>query len=224
MDYKSALQTKNKSAGTNTCQFIILHHTWTPEGTIKGVLNTLTISKGDKAVSCHYVVDSNGDVHKIGNDTDILWHAGLSAWWNLTGMNSYSIGIEIIGGATAEGGFTDIQREAVWKLVVELSKKYGIGKWNILRHKDISPWRKTDVSDPFWSDKFKTFNEYKDSLFSAPSVNVSRYTGIMNSVLAETGFKPLLEKHEGNAPLTEQETKELIEIVFARFAERNGLK
>lgn len=76
MDYKATLQTDNKSAGTNTCQFVILHHTATGENTIKGVLNTLT--KG--AVSCHYVVDTNGDVYKIGNDKDILWHAGASAW------------------------------------------------------------------------------------------------------------------------------------------------
>lgn len=70
MDYKATLQTKNKTAGTNTCQFVILHHTATGENTIKGVLNQLT-----NVLSCHYVVDTNGDTYKIGNDKDILWHA-----------------------------------------------------------------------------------------------------------------------------------------------------
>jgi N-acetyl-anhydromuramyl-L-alanine amidase AmpD len=62
MQIKEHLQTKSKSVGTNTCEFIILHHTGTKENTIKGNLNYLTTS--GKA-SVHYVVDTNGDLYKI---------------------------------------------------------------------------------------------------------------------------------------------------------------
>lgn len=108
MQYKAMLTTANKSNGTNTCQFVVLHHTGTGEGTIKGNLSALTVGK----VSCHYVVNINGDVYKIGEDKDILWHAGESSWKGLNGLNSYSIGIETIG-PLADGGFTDAQRESV---------------------------------------------------------------------------------------------------------------
>lgn len=67
MQYKAILQTPNKSAGKNACEFLILHHTATGDGTIKGVLNGFTIKPKDpeKAKSCHYVVDTNGDIYKI---------------------------------------------------------------------------------------------------------------------------------------------------------------
>ena len=46
----------------------------------------------------------------------------------------------------------------------------------------------------------------------------------MNAVLAETKFKPIFDKHEGDQPITEQAIKELLEIGFARLAARNNLK
>ena len=52
----------------------------------------------------------------------------------------------------------------------------------------------------------------------------TKYTDIMNQVLSETKFDPIFDKHEGDQPLTEQAVKELFEIAFARFAQRNGLK
>lgn len=222
MEYKWILQTKNKTAGVNTCQFIVLHHTATGEETIKGVLNTLT--KG--SVSCHYVVDTTGDVYKIGEDRDILWHAGASAWGNLTDLNRFSIGIEVIW-PLADGGFTDEQKESVWNLIVELSKKYWIWKWNIVRHKDIAPARKTDIADTFWNKQFKSWDEYKNNLFSnasKPMAKKSKYADIRENVLAETKLKPIFSSHEGDQTLTEAEVKDLIEIALARFAQRNGLK
>lgn len=98
-------------------------------------------------------------------------------------------------------------------------------KDSFIRHKDISPGRKVDISDTFWNKKFKTWEEYKTALFSNPSpVMASKYTQIMTDSLRETGFQPIFGSHEGDKPLTEQETKELIEIAFARFSQRNGLK
>lgn len=223
MQYKAEYATLNKSAGTNTCQFIVLHHTWTGEGTIRGVLNTLT--KG--AVSCHYVVDTNGDVYKIGNDKDILWHAGESAWGNLKNMNSCSIWIEVIW-PLKNGGFTDDQRKSVETLIKELAQKYAIPKENILRHKDISPRRKTDIADSFWNVYWKSWEEFKNNLFTnKPIMAKTKYTDLKNNVVAELaakGLKPVFGTFEGDKPLTEQETKELIEIATARVRLNNNLK
>lgn len=218
--YKQTLTTKNKSNWVNTCEFIILHHTATGENTIRWVLNTLTVG----AVSCHYVVDTNGDIYKIWNDKDILWHAGASEWKGKKdkygSFNSYSIWIEIIG-PLSDGGFTDAQRSSVAELVKDIATKYGIPKENILRHKDIAPNRKTDVADSFWIKQFGSYDQYINSLFFKPQpIMASKYTEIMQKALKETGFTPIFGTHEGDKPLTEQETKELIEIAMARLFQR----
>lgn len=90
--FKASLSTKNITPGKNTKEYIIVHHTGTADGSIKGVLNTLTVG----AVSCHFVVDTNGDAYKIGSPDDILWHAGTSEWAGKKNINSYSLGIEIV--------------------------------------------------------------------------------------------------------------------------------
>lgn len=223
MQYKDTLQTKNKSAGVNTCQFVVLHHTATAEGTIRGVLNTLTTG----AVSCHYVVDINGDVYKIGNDKDILWHAGESSWGNLKNMNAYSIWIEVIW-PLKNWGFTDDQRKSVETLIKELAQKYAIPKENILRHKDIAPKRKTDIADSFWNVYWASWEEFKNNLFTNKPIMVkTKYTDLKDNLVAELKKKnlaPVFTAFEGDKPLTEQETKELIEIATARVRLNNNLK
>jgi len=154
MKFDKILQTKNKTKWTNTMQYIVLHHTG--GGTYEWNIRTLTV--GD--VSCHYVVWPDWKVAKIGEDKDILWHAGESKWKWLNGMNSYSIGIEIVN---KEKTFTDQQRVSVRELVVYLIDKYGIPSGNIIRHKDIAPERKVDVYDEFRNNKYKTFADYQKS-------------------------------------------------------------
>ncbi|MFA5917893.1 MAG: N-acetylmuramoyl-L-alanine amidase [Candidatus Gracilibacteria bacterium] len=156
--YKQELQTNNKSKGVNTREFIIVHHTGTKHGTIKGVLNTLTKGK----VSVHYVVDFNGDIYKIGSTKDILWHCGKSEWKGKTNMNKYSIGIEVIGGVGEE--FPLAQRQAVRELIQHLMKIFDIPKENVLRHSDIAPGRKIDISDSFSNHGFKSWKKYQESL------------------------------------------------------------
>lgn len=81
-------------AGKNSCQFIILHHTATGAGTFDALLNNL--GRSTYQASFHYLVREDGAIAKIGNDEDILWHAGVSEWKGKENMNKYSIGIEIV--------------------------------------------------------------------------------------------------------------------------------
>lgn len=165
MIVKKHLTTNNKPPGRNTCEYIIAHHTATGDGSIDGVLKTLTVSKPPHAVSCHYVIDTTGSLYKIWEDTDILWHAWESSWMGRNGMNSYSIGIEVIG-PLKNWGFTDKQRSVFKELVLELSKLHNIDSDRLLRHKDISPWRKIDIMDTFWNWQFTTWQEYKSNLYN----------------------------------------------------------
>lgn len=164
MNYKQTFPTPAEhSKGKNTCKYIVLHHTGTKEGTVKGVLDGLN-KRADYA-SCHYLVDINGDVYKMGNDTDILWHAGESSWKGLSDLNKHSIGIETIG-PMSNGGFTDEQRKAVAELIAHLCEVHGLKAEHVVRHKDIAPKRKVDIADTFWNVVAKSWEDWKKSIFT----------------------------------------------------------
>lgn len=148
------------TVGINTKEYVIVHGTGTPSGTIKGVLDGLYRRK-DYA-SCHFVVDVNGDAYKIGSPDDIQWHAGVSEWKGKKDLNKYSLGIEVIG----IDSFTDAQLATVKKLTEHLMAAFKIPKENVLRHADIAipKGRKTDIHLNFikpltkWTDWQKTLN------------------------------------------------------------------
>lgn len=167
--FKKTYTTKNVTPGVNTKEFLVIHHTGTPQGTIAGNIRALTVGP----VSCHFIVDGDGSAYKIGNPDQILWHAGESEWGNRKGMNAYSLGIEVIGPE-----FTDAQRATVRKLIQHLMAVFKIPGANVLRHADLTnagsakkilwdgkiPSRKVDVSEKFWKINRTTWKEYQDSL------------------------------------------------------------
>lgn len=156
--FKEKLSTKNKSQWVNTCEYIILHHTATKEWSIKGVINTLTGINWSQ-VSAHFLIDTNGDAYKIGDPKDILWHAWKSKWGKLTDMNKYSVGIEVIW-PLSDWWFTSEQKLTVRKLIQHLMAVLNIPMTNVLRHKDIAPWRKVDIADTFWNKEYISWNQY----------------------------------------------------------------
>lgn len=98
---------KNYSSMMNSHEYIIVHHTGTPAGTLAGNIKIL-LGEGRSEVSAHCLVDVDGSAYKLGKSEQVLWHAGLSRWGNLQGLNYHSIGIEIIG--PTDGEFTNEQR------------------------------------------------------------------------------------------------------------------
>jgi N-acetylmuramoyl-L-alanine amidase len=168
--YKQKLSSPSERTLTkkNTCEFIILHHTATPDGTVKWVVAWLA-TRSDWA-SCHYVLDTNWDIYKIWLDTDVLWHAGKSKWKDaISGklyndMNPYSIGIEIIW-PTNPYGFTNIQKKIIRELVFDIAIAHNIDPLRVLRNKDISPWRKIDPDDRLWNKEYKVYNDFVYSIF-----------------------------------------------------------
>lgn len=220
---KQKFHTNNKSIWTNTCKYIILHHTWTKENSINWLIKAMTEWK----ISCHFIIDEKWNIYQIWELTDILWHVWISKYWNDTDLNRCSIGIEIIW-PLSNWWFTDFQRESTKLLIKYIVLSCWIKKENILRHKDVCYpiWRKIDLDDIFWNKSFKTFEDYKNSLFSNnnnimdnTTVNnntvTTIYTEYHNNILKETWFKPIYDNFDNN-----QETKELINIAFARFYQR----
>jgi len=160
MIFKQTLQTKNVWKWKNTCEMVVLHHTWTTPWTTQWNLNVL-LWKTPKIVSAHYLINEVWEVYKLAQDEQITYHAWSSSWNWKTDLNKYSIWIEIVW-----PWFSDIQRDKVDELVMELISKHNIKKENIVRHKDIAPGRKIDPDDSLWLTRFKTFEAYKNFLFS----------------------------------------------------------
>jgi N-acetylmuramoyl-L-alanine amidase len=55
----------------------------------------LTTPNGDKSVSAHLVIGRDGSITQLVAFDRVAWHAGISRWGNLTGLNQFSLGIEL---------------------------------------------------------------------------------------------------------------------------------
>lgn len=214
MNIKQHLTTKNVTKGRNTCEYICLHHTASAEGTIKWVLRQLTVWP----VSAHFVIDTNWDIYKIGELTQIQWHAWASTWDGKKDMNKYSIGIEIIWPLP---WFTNAQRKSVRELVASLITELKIPVKRIIRHKDISHGRKNDPDDQLWNNEFKTFSDYQNSYISTNSplmednTTQSKFKSVYEKELT-ANYTPIFSTHDDPTPATIGDIKYLIEIANIR--------
>lgn len=179
MEFAKTTDTKKKTAWTNTCQYIIVHHT--AGGTFESNMNLLSI--GERQASVHYVVGAGGEIGKIGNHKDILWHAGESARKGRRDINRYSIGIEVVSDGYA---YTDIQRTKTKELIEYIMKEEGIPQDCVLRHADLthidsinwvlrngkSKSRKWDIGENFYKTQFSSWVEYQKSLLLSQDDNM----------------------------------------------------
>ena len=95
---------------------LVLHYTAIPpceESLLRLSETTNTAGK----VSAHYLVDRDGGIYQLVDESNRAWHAGLGSWTGLEDINSRSIGIEIVnGGLTGDGKrepFPDAQIDSV---------------------------------------------------------------------------------------------------------------
>jgi len=141
----------NRSKNTKI-KYIILHYTET-DNLIQAV-NIL--SDKIRKVSSHYVIDQDGMIYQLVDDSLRAWHAGLSYWKKDINLNDNSIGIEIVNkGEQSKNKFSDLQIEKLIALLQFLINKYQISKYNILGHSDVAPTRKIDPGIFFpWKQLF----------------------------------------------------------------------
>ena len=109
-------------------KFIILH---TTEGAAKGALEKLS-ANGE----CHYVVDTDGKTYSIIDRGRIAYHAGLSMWNARTGLDSVSVGIEVVG--WHDKSVTDAQVAALRRLLTDLKGAYKVTDDRVLTHSMVA--------------------------------------------------------------------------------------
>ena len=77
--------------GTQGIDMLVLHYTGMP--TAEAALERLCNPKSN--VSAHYLVQEDGTVMQLVDESKRAWHAGISYWHGYTNINQRSIGIEI---------------------------------------------------------------------------------------------------------------------------------
>lgn len=127
---------------------LVMHYTGMPSG--DAALQRMCDKKTQ--VSAHYMVEVDGSVVQMVAEDKRAWHAGVSHWRGVDGVNDVSIGIEIVNAGHEFGyvPFPQQQMEAVAKLSQEILVRHpAIMPQNVVAHSDIAPDRKEDPGELF---------------------------------------------------------------------------
>lgn len=134
---------------TRRISMIVLHYTATWH--LREALNALCNGKSRSRVSAHYVVDVDGAIYRLVDESKRAWHAGVSRWKGLDDVNSSSIGIEIVNRGPLGNGqlasYPARQIDAVIRLCRNIQARYAIS--DVVAHGDIAPERKLDPGENF---------------------------------------------------------------------------
>lgn len=95
-------RTANRSGVLSDGQpkYVVMH--FTANGSARGAIDWLC-SPNAKA-SAHLVIGPDGAVTQMVNLNEKAWHAGKSSWKGLNGLNSHSVGIEMVNWGGLQGG------------------------------------------------------------------------------------------------------------------------
>jgi len=102
-------------------------------------------------VSAHYVVEEDGRVFALVDESRRAAHAGVSHWRGHTGLNARSIGIEIVNPGHEHGyrDFPALQMAALADLCEAILARHPIPARNVIGHSDVAPDRKQDPGELF---------------------------------------------------------------------------
>ena len=102
-------------------------------------------------VSAHYLIEEDGTVFALVDESRRAWHAGLGAWRGHGDINSRSIGIELVNPGHEFGyrPFPPAQMEALARLAPGVLARHPIPPRNVVGHADVAPARKEDPGELF---------------------------------------------------------------------------
>lgn len=98
----------------------------------------------EKRVSAHYLIDYAGQVYRLVQEEDVAWHAGASCWQGRTGVNAFSVGIELVNKNDGVDPYPEPQLAAAAQLTRAICADHGIQPHDVVGHLDVAPGRKDD--------------------------------------------------------------------------------
>ena len=143
---------------------LVLHYT----GMQTGQAALARLRDPQARVSAHYLVEEDGTVYALVPEDKRAWHAGVSFWRGMRGLNDRSVGIEIVNPGHEWGyrPFPPAQMAAVTQLCQGILARHPIPARHVVAHADIAPDRKQDPGELFdwpslaragigvWTDEF----------------------------------------------------------------------
>ena len=126
---------------------LVLHYTGMP--TAEAALDRLRDAAA--AVSAHYVIDEDGAIYRLVDESRRAWHAGVSRWRARDNVNDFSVGIELVNPGHEFGyrPFPEPQMVALEDLAGAVVARHAIPPTRILGHSDVAPGRKEDPGELF---------------------------------------------------------------------------
>jgi N-acetylmuramoyl-L-alanine amidase len=140
--------------GCEAPDMLILHYT----GTATAEVARRWLCAPESRVSSHYLVDEDGTITRMVEESERAWHAGVSCWKGETDINSRSIGIEIHNPGHDIGyeAYPEPQMRALIALCQEILARHPIPREHVLGHSDVAPFRKIDPGERFdWERLWK---------------------------------------------------------------------
>jgi N-acetylmuramoyl-L-alanine amidase len=136
--FSEFFEKKNEPRNIN---FLVLHHI--EANSVEHAIEQLC----EHQVSSHFLIDEDGKIFELVDENDIAWHAGVSYWRGVDGLNQTSIGIEFINSAPFEKEFSKAQMQAGLELSRYLIDKYKIEPGSVVGHSDIAYNHETGLLD-----------------------------------------------------------------------------
>jgi N-acetylmuramoyl-L-alanine amidase len=127
---------------------VVLHYTGMPDAESA----IARLRDPEARVSCHYLIAEDGGILRMVAEENRAWHAGLSYWRGVHGVNDCSIGIEIVNPGHEHGyrPFTGQQMEALLPLLAGIVERHPlVVPANVVGHSDVAPPRKQDPGEYF---------------------------------------------------------------------------
>jgi len=102
-------------------------------------------------VSAHYMIDEDGTVWRLVEESRRAWHAGTSFWQGTPDVNAVSIGIELVNPGHDWGyrAFPEAQMASLEALCRGLLSRHPIPPDRVVGHSDVAPLRKQDPGELF---------------------------------------------------------------------------
>ena len=102
-------------------------------------------------VSAHYLIDEDGTVIRLVDESRRAWHAGHAFWRGAADVNGRSIGIELVNPGHELGyrPFAEAQMRALKHLARGILSRHPIPPRNVVGHSDVAPRRKKDPGELF---------------------------------------------------------------------------
>lgn len=126
---------------------LVLHYT----GMVSKEAAISRLVSNEAQVSCHYLIDEDGEVIYMVPEDKRAWHAGISCWRGRASVNHNSIGIELVNPGH-EFGYREFPKKQMNSLIIlcsDIVSRYRIEGRNVVGHSDIAPLRKEDPGELF---------------------------------------------------------------------------